>query len=299
MASYDRRFLVPYLQDVCSAEMLCSRLEKEIAQCNNNVQWYANAANQRIVDPPYPSFSNYTDKDSSGSGGIIIGSVIAVIGLLALMIGWVIIGIGVMIYGGIGILVGLSEVSDENERRNKKYNEALEIYNKRIEQNKQLRAQIPQYQESLRAWGQHLDGLKSGLSKAQALRNSVYSVNIIPSKYRNVHVAYYLFDYFSTCRENDLDKIIQTLLLDQIVQKLDRIIDQNDEIILNQRYQIALEEQQNRMIAENHRRELKKIAQLESNQQLQLDYQNMIARNQEVTNFFLADEYIQKLKDQN
>ena len=297
MASYDRRFLVPYLQDVCSAEMLCSRLEKEIAQCNNNVQWYANAVNQRITDPPYPSYSNYSDRDSSG--GIIIFSVIIAIGLLALMIGWVIIGIGVMIYGGIGILAGFIEDSEENERRNKKYNEALEIYNKRIEQNKQLRAQIPQYQESLRAWEQHLDGLRNGLSKAQALRNSVYSVNIIPSKYRNVHVAYYLFDYFSTCRENDLDKIIQTLLLDQIVQKLDRIIDQNDEIILNQRYQIALEEQQNRMISENHRRELNKIAQLESNQQLQLDYQNMIARNQEVTNFFLAAEYIQKLKDQN
>ena len=279
--------------------MLCSRLEKEIAQCNNNVQWYANAANQKVYDPRYPSYSDYSNGSSSGSGGVIVFSVIAGIGLLALMIGWVFIGIAVMIYGGIGILAGIIADSDEKKRIEKKYNEALEIYNKKIEQNKQLRARIPQYQESLRAWEQHLDGLRNGLSKAQALRNSVYSVNIIPSKYRNVHVAYYLFDYFSTCRENDLDKIIQTLLLDQIVQKLDRIIDQNDEIILNQRYQIALEEQQNRMIAENHRRELKKIAQLESNQQLQLDYQNMIARNQEVTNFFLADEYIQKLKDQN
>lgn len=299
MASYDRRFLVPYLQDVCSAEMLCSRLEKEIVQCNNNVQWYANAANQRIVDPPCPSYSNYCTDASNATGGVITFSVIAAIGLLALIIGWVIIGIGAMIYGGIGILVGLSEVSAEKERSKKRYNEALGIYNAKIEDNKKIRAHIPQYQESLRDWEQHLDDLKSRLCKAKALRNNVYSVNIIPSKYRNVHVAYYLFDYFNTCRESDLDKIIQTLLLDQIVQKLDKIIDQNDEIILNQRYQIALEEQQNRMIAENHRRELKQIAQLESNQQLQLDYQNMIARNQEVTNFFLAADYIQKLRDKN
>ncbi len=42
-----------------------------------------------------------------------------------------------------------------------------------------------------------------------------------------------------------LDKILQTMLLDQIVERLDRIIDQQGrEIILNQRMAMALQEKQ-------------------------------------------------------
>ena len=91
-----------------------------------------------------------------------------------------------------------------------------------------------------------------------------------------------------------MEKTIQTMLLDEIIQRLDKLIVQNQEIILNQRMQMAMQEQSDRMIAENHRREMKRLASMERNQELQMDYQQMIARNQEVTNFFLAAEYLRK-----
>lgn len=122
----------------------------------------------------------------------------------------------------------------------------------------------------------------------------MYGVNIIPNKYRNPHAAYYLFDYFNSCRENDLDKVIQTMLLDDIIKRLDHIIAQNEEILLNQRYQIALQEGQNHMIAENHREQMLAIARMEANQQLQTDYQQMIVQNQAVTNFFLTYDFLTK-----
>ncbi|MBR2047546.1 MAG: hypothetical protein IJ960_03020 [Oscillospiraceae bacterium] len=75
---------------------------------------------------------------------------------------------------------------------------------------------------------------------------------------------------------------------------MDELIRQNQEIILNQRMQMAMQERQNRDIAENHRQEMKRLASMERNQELQMDYQNMIARNQEVTNFFLAADYLRK-----
>lgn len=58
--------------------------------------------------------------------------------------------------------------------------------------------------------------------------------------------------------------------------------------------QMAMQEQSNRMIAENHRNEMKRLASMERNQEIQMDYQNMIARNQEVMNFFLAADYLRK-----
>lgn len=132
------------------------------------------------------------------------------------------------------------------------------------------------------------------MKEAEKLRSDTYSVNIIPSRYRTIHAAYYLYDYFESGRETDLDKIIQTMLLDEIIPRMDKLIMQNQEILLNQRRQLALQEQQNRAIAKNHREQMRRIARMERNQELQLDYQRMIERNQEVTNFFLAADYLER-----
>ena len=75
----------------------------------------------------------------------------------------------------------------------------------------------------------------SHLQEAKENLQSVYSVNIIPNKYRSVYVAYYLYDYINSSHETDIDRVLQTMLLDQIIAKLDKIIAQQEEIILNQR----------------------------------------------------------------
>ncbi|WP_455501165.1 hypothetical protein [Gemmiger sp.] len=123
---------------------------------------------------------------------------------------------------------------------------------------------------------------------------TAYGVNIIPNKYRDIYVAYYLYDYFSSSRETDLDKVLQTMLLDQIVERLDRIIDQQEEIILNQRMELALQEKQSAQLQENHRAQLQAIARVEQNQQLQSDYLAMIDTNTRITNFFVTADYINK-----
>lgn len=294
MASYDRRILVPYLQDVCSTELLCSRLEKEANQLSRDVGTQRNAATQKIIDPPVPQEEDFSvaDLDSDRTAAIIYG----IVTFVGLLIGWNFIGIGLMLFGGFFVVIFIWSIIGSYQDRHARYLKALENHKRQIEINQRLRSQIPQRQLSLRNSQQMLSTAQARLREAQRLRSEVYSVNIIPAKYRNIYAAYYLYDYFSTSRETDLDKIIQTLLLDEIKQRLDRIIVQNEQIVLNQRYQIALQEQQNRLSAENHREELRQIARLERNQELQMDYQNMIARNQQVTNFILAADYIRKYR---
>lgn len=295
MANYDRRLLVPYLQDVCSSELLCSHIEKEIDQCNYNISSLNNALNQRFEEPCRPQKSSFGDLDAVGDWFWLIVSIGAV--LLGLAFNRGILAKIFIIGGSICVIILASCIYSGHVDKENRYANALDQYYRTLDAIKQEKDKFPQYRNSLYQRQQELSLLMQRHAKAKNLRSKIYSVNIIPSKYRDKYAAYYLYDYFSTSRENDLDKIIQTLLLDEIKQKLDKIIAQNEEIALVQRYQVALQESQNKAIAENHREQLQQIAQLESNQELQLDYQRMIAANQEVTNFFLAADYIEKYRN--
>lgn len=121
MASYDRRFLVPYLQDVCSAEMLCSRLEKEIVQCNNNIQWFAKATNKKIDDPSYPQETDYIpENDYFGIMLFAIGLVGAVI-LYAIPVIGPIIGIGFFLFFGLGSLGNFIGQNSEKKKHTESF----------------------------------------------------------------------------------------------------------------------------------------------------------------------------------
>lgn len=291
MAQYDRNILVPYLRDVCSVEILCSRIQKEINTTSNEIQSLKNTIGQRIIDPAPPVMSNDTE---NSDGGIIAFLLIFSVGFFVAVTPLWIIGIGIMLFGAFGVAMCMSDKSEEKERNEKSYKEEADRYSRVIKNNMIARGRVPQLQSRLVMKQADYKSLSSALSEAKKLRNEVYSVNIIPTKYRNYRCAYYLYDYFNTGRESDLDKIIQTLLLDEINQKLDRVIMQNEEILMNQRYQIALQEKQNAENRERNEAMLKQIVALEKNQELQLDYQNMIAKNQMVTNFFLASEYVRR-----
>lgn len=300
MAKYDRRILVPYLRDVCSAEMLCAKITREIGNCKTDINNLSNQVNQKIVDParPYDSTRNMDSNFANHVAYIIIWLGIPLfVALLAFLcfgiesLGFVIVCIIVAtIFGGPGIW----DVLDDKRKDKAETQEALDRYHNQIEYNKRLRNQIPAKKQQLLSKQDYLCHLQNRMADAKKLRENLYGVNIIPARYRNIYAAYYLYDYFDSCREDDLDKIIQTMLLDEIKQRLDKVIVQNEQILLNQRIHLALQEQQNRTIAENHRQEMKRIASMERNQERQLDYQHMIARNQEVTNFFLAADYLRK-----
>lgn len=295
MANYDRQVLVPYLRDVCCAEMLCRKLEQDIEHFRNEANKFANWANGKYKDPPKPNRNDYPTGDESGTGGATVGGVICLIGfLLCTTRILMILGIPAILYGLLMIWVGLSQDKDASKCGDARYNEAIRVYEQKVEQNRRNRMCIPEWKATSERWEKQQHQAERELDKARVMRNNLYSVNIIPSRYRTIHTAYYLYDYFESGRETDLDKIIQTMLLDEIIKRMDKLIVQNQEILLNQRRQIALQERQNQAIADNHREEMLRIARMECNQERQLDYQHMIERNQEVTNFFLAADYIER-----
>jgi len=294
MASYDRQILVPYLRDVCSAEMLCAELERDIASCENRISKEQGIINRNIVDPKKPKKANFEPKSAEDDWILPVAGVIS-IGIGLWLMKWIsFLAFVPMAFGVFFIWLHSSGDADNQKKADNEYKRALAEYERKVAHNQSALAALPGHQQNLRRYDQQLRGLKNQLVDTQRLRDSVYSVNIIPSRYRNIHAAYYLYDYFNTCRESDLDKVIQTMLLDEIKQRLGAVIAQNQEIILNQRYQIAMQEEHNRAEAERHRESMRRMARMEQNQEKQMDYQQMIAKNQEVTNFFLAADYFRK-----
>lgn len=295
MAQYDRKILVPYLQDVCSIELLCVKITREINESTNRIRQYHSVINRKIINPEKPKYSDFEPEENIGDSLAIIAWIFLLfLGGLWLMRWSIILG---LIPVGLGATLTICFMyADKKEKKEIKseYQRKLQYWEETIEQNEKARTEVPKYYTALQQEQKKNKVLQSRLYDAQTLRKNLYDVNIVPKQYRNIYVAYYLYDYFSTCRENDLDKIIQTMLLDEIKKKLDRIIVQNEQIILNQRIQLALQEQSNQIAAEHHRLELDAIARLERNQELQLDYQNMIIQNQAVTNFLLAADYLYK-----
>ena len=293
MAQYDRRILIPYLQDVCSMELLCAKITREINESTNRIRQYHSVINRKIIDPEVPKYSDFEPSEDIGGTLSVIAWIVAFfLGGLWLTQWSIILG---LIPVGLGVTLCLYFMyADKKEKKEieSKYQRKLQYWEETVVENEKARKEVPKYYTALQQEQKKNKVLQSRLYDAQALRKNLYDVNIIPKQYRNIYAAYYLYDYFSTCRENDLDKIIQTMLLDEIKKKLDKIIVQNEKIILNQRIQQALQEQNNQIAAEHHRMELDAIVRLEQNQELQLDYQNMIVQNQVVTNFLLAADYL-------
>jgi len=298
MANYERRILVPYLQDVCSMEMLCAKLKRDIANANNEIDRLNRRIKEEVYVPSRPYRDNYRKSE------MMVPSVVILILLGVIPLGLSIWGMidhhpwfGVLLglicgvffgfVGLMGIVGATAEADDEYEKALKKFNQCLD-------ESKKHQQQIPIMTQKKKEWENYLRTRRGYLNSAQAMCRELYAVNIIPPRYRNIHVAYYLYDFFQGSRETDLEKVIQTMLLDEIIQRLDKIIVQNEQIILNQRMEIALQEGNNKMIAENNRQQMLKLAQMERNQEMQLDYQHMIEKNQRVTNYLLAADYLKK-----
>lgn len=289
MAKYNRAILVPYLNDVCSAEMLCSKLKRELAQCRNEVLQYRVAANEKVVNVNKPQ-----KKSTSFSPLWIVALVCVLLGVLFFLSEAFLLAFPLIVIGGKLFFSAWESQDSDGYKAEEDYKRQMEYYEKQTQRNAVILAEMEKNQTALQNGETRLSILNQRMESAEALRRELYGANIIPSKYRNIYVAYYLYDYFSTSKEDDLDKIIQTLLLDEIIQRLDKIIIQNEEILLNQRVQMALQEQNNRMLAENHQEQMKHIAQIEANQEMQIEYENIIAKHQMATNFFLTADYLYK-----
>ncbi len=131
------------------------------------------------------------------------------------------------------------------------------------------------------------DGIKKEHMKIKGLLKDAYDINIIPQQFRNFEAVWYLKDFITSSNET-LTTALLHCDIEKIKQKLDTIIEQQEEIILNQAYQIA---QNNQIISQNQNM-LNNLASIESNAERAAQYTKIAANNTGVVAAIQMSEYL-------
>ncbi len=134
-----------------------------------------------------------------------------------------------------------------------------------------------------------LNGITAELNKASELLQQAYDVNIVPSQFRNLYAIYYLADFINTSNES-LSNALLNYNLEKIKEKLDRIIEQQEEIIINQ----ALMTVQNENIMKQNEQQLRHLASIEQNSDRAAQYAQIAANNAEACAWIGVANYISK-----
>lgn len=297
MANYNHEILVNYLRDVYSMELLVRKIEDDVHSTGEDVE-YLQTLIEKADSTPVPQKGTISPpKDifpSLAKGCVTLGILICLLlfspdsgflGLIAALCLY--LSLGFFIYAGFIASNNAKKQKMEKEAVEETYQEEKKDYERMMALANEGRPDLPNQIDDYNAAVSHLQEAKEKLQ-------SVYSANIIPNKYRSVYVAYYLYDYISSSHETDIDRVLQTMLLDQIIAKLDKIIAQQEEIILNQRMQLAKQDALLAQSKKQHEEQMKAISNLEEKQQMQNDYLAMTEANTRITNYFVTADYINK-----
>lgn len=269
--------------------------EKRIRQLNTPIK--------KINNPSKPQIRNYFELECA-SGVFFIVSLTATIGLFSLywlfdcLFSYYVTAFKVIAYVSLIIAIiagGVNIISTV-----KKYKKAQKEYERKLVANKNTNLNNIQQMKTNHTnavrLAEHKPKIKLEYEKALKLRNDLYSINWIPSQYRNIRVVYYICDMVLTsniCIEEALKYYLlqeANNKLDEVLQKMDRIIENQNEIIVNQ----AVMNAQNTKIIQQNTSIISKAEQIEENTRLSAEYSQIAARYAEANAYFSLATYLKR-----
>ena len=297
MARMNREILVPYLQDVCALHLKKKKCQDRAEELRGDCERIRHNAENL----PKPFLQ-------SEDGSTVFGP-LAHIGCLGLIIafGFIILcGTGETLISGytqtmgedtsglltIGaILVVVLFVLDKfvgkkNKETIRKQNEMATIRWRR-----ELSSRRTTAKEKSEPIMQQIEKLENEIQSIDVLLSKAYSANLIPSRYRDLYAAVYLYDWFSTGISDDMDMALNTYVLEQIKSRLDTIIRNQAEQIINQRAILANQARTMNMIERNAQEMREKVFRMNDSLEKQNMYLNMIDSNVAATRFFAEETY--------
>ena len=294
MARYDRAFLVPYLRDICSLYMAKEKLRGMIRGSEREIEKIQAKALQSITPPTYEPYVG-GQGDLTGVGSGCLGSGLLILALLSLFGtmfsgGGLAEGLGLMALFGIpGFVIGIRSL-DAVDRENaeiRKRNDARER-DYALEQ----MAALTLVDEQVKEVKKRIGYLKAEAKKINELLEQNYALNIIPNWYRDMYPAVYLYDWFSTGQSDDLDMALNTFVLEQIKDRLDVIIRNKREELLNQRIIIANQNKSMMQEEKNHTALMSKLNRMQAIDEDRNTYLQMIEANTAVDAYFSMATYL-------
>lgn len=302
MARYNRDFLVPYLHDLCALYLAERKLKNDIWQTSQKIQYCSREHYPSVPrEPKEQPISGWTWFLLIFGGFWIMGGLYMMlvlvadpsgIGSMPLEAGWAISSVALFILGVAPLCLGIQEyreIEKRNIRAKSQYKIEVDRYTRAVEQacrdNEHNVKQLPILRRKLR-------GQEAELEKTLDVRRFVYGANVIPKHYRDFYATVFLYDWFAHGGSDDLDMALNTYVLEEIKARLDRIIEQQSEMILNQR--LILAKQQESINAQNQHSDMmrRKLNRIQATEDERLSYERMTETNTAVTAFFAAANYL-------
>lgn len=103
------------------------------------------------------------------------------------------------------------------------------------------------YRQTLPKVQKKLQDLKNEIERAEAIRDNLYSLNIIPKKFRDIGCMYFIYDFFSSSN-TPLDQVFLHLDLNTIQSQLKQVLKNQQQQILQNAIIISQNEE---IIAQN------------------------------------------------
>lgn len=297
MARMNREILVPYLQDVCALHLAKKKCQEKVQKLKVDCERILRDAENL----PRPSLQS---EDVSTVFGPLAG--IGCMGLMGAFIFLILADVGKALFSGyiqemdegtsslftIGVvLVVVLFVIDlfvgkKNRETVQRQNEiATNQWRRELSQRRMTAAKKSE------PIMQRIEKLEQEIQSIDVLLSRAYAANLIPSRYRDLYAAVYLYDWFSTGMSDDMDMALNTYVLEQIKSRLDTIIRNQAEQIINQRAIIANQARTMNMIERNAQEMREKVSRMNESLEKQNMYLNMIDSNVAATRYFAEQTY--------
>lgn len=287
MARYSRDFLVPYLQNICALHLLHNKVRdhcRTLMEKENQI--VRGTRVQRPIEPQW--------RGNGCAGGLIAFGVVCLFGFVMTLdifqnAGWITV---LFLVGGVlFVLCGIVENKSTKkafELQYHQYKTELNRYERIQEDDKMARATIPLLQKERAQY-------EAEYRKLEELLEEAYNVNIIPRQYRDIYAAVYLYDWFSTGGSDDMDMALNMYVLEEIKDRLDRIIRNQYEMLMNQQTMIANQYRTLEQQRSYEKMMQQKLDQINANAEEQTRYMRMIECNTSTMAYFSAADYIRSI----
>lgn len=293
MAKYDRQFLVPYLQDVCALHMADKLLQEKVFQMQIEISNLQRGQEIKPPEAPEPekTWSSF-NLIVGGMAGILLLSPLVLMGTLldpaatatqrklAIVLTIMIVPMGFFLWTiSAGQAIGATK---KNKAKEKEFKKNLFFY---YEAKKEMEDERKAAREEISKLEQRIGALKEEREKLAILLKEAYDANVLPTGYRDIYAAVFLYDFFSSSRSDDLDLALSAYGREQVKDRLNAMISNQAESILKERVLLAKQQ----CTLEQHDTVMRKRAcQVAATPEEQNQYRNMAECNAAATAYFAA-----------
>lgn len=286
MARYNRTFLVPYLNNICTLHLTKRKLLDQINQAQKEIDHVREEAIRKVEPPKY-------EKKKVGP---FVGQILLAMLLLLIAIPLLLMSLVSGVYFALCLLdMGAAWMLIIHVfKAEKDADEKIKARNEEIEKNYLLaqRAAAESVEPFISVFKGKIDFYRKEITRIEGLLTELYGANVIPGWYRDLYPAVYLNDWFTNSRADDLDVALGMLVLEQIKDKLDVIIQNQADQLINQRIIIANQERRMEQAERHHGELMSKLDEIQATNEERNTYLQMINANTSTSAFFAEASYL-------